>query len=59
MRLAVDREMGLVSQAVSASTPGSQNISSEEFREKARELSDILMTLRSVLSREGVQRLES
>ena len=59
MRLAVDREMGLVSQAVSASTPGSQSISSEEFREKARELSGILMTLRGVLSREGVQRLES
>ncbi|MFT6973613.1 MAG: DNA-binding transcriptional MerR regulator [Pontimonas sp.] len=59
MGLAVDREMGLVSQAVSASTPGSKSMTSEEFREKARELSDILMSLRSVLTRERVQRLES
>ena len=59
MRLAVDREMGLVSQAVAASTPGSKSMSSEDFREKARELSDILMTLRGVLTRDAVERLES
>lgn len=59
MRMAVDREMGLVSQAVSASAVGSQKMSTAEFREKGRELSEVLATLRGVLTRDAVERLES
>ena len=51
MRLAVDREVGLVSQAVSASRSASKKMSKDEFRDKGRELSDILSTLRQVLTR--------
>ncbi len=59
MRLAVDREVGLVSQAVTANTPSSKALAPDEFREKSRELSDILMTLRQVLTQESLNRLES
>lgn len=59
MRLAVDREVGLVSQAVAASRAGSKKMSKDEFREKGRELSDILGTLRQVLTRDAINKLES
>jgi len=59
MRLAVDREVGLVSQAVSASGGASKKMSKDEFREKGRELSDILTTLRQVLTRDAINKLES
>jgi len=59
MRLAVDREVGLISQAVSASNGGSRSMAAEELREKGRELSGILTTLRLVLTREALNRLES
>lgn len=59
MRLAVDREVGLVSQAVTATTPSSKALVPDEFREKSRELSDILMTLRQVLTQDSLERLES
>lgn len=57
MRLAVDREVGLISQAVSASSTG--KISPSELREKGRELSEILTTLRAVLTKEALDQLES
>jgi DNA-binding transcriptional MerR regulator len=57
MRLAVDREVGLISQAVSASNGG--KISPTELREKGRELSEILTTLRGVLTKDALERLES
>ncbi|MDP4634379.1 MAG: MerR family transcriptional regulator [Pontimonas sp.] len=59
MRLAVDREVGLVSQAVSASRSASKKMSRDEFRDKGRELSDILSTLRQVLTRDAINKLES
>lgn len=59
MRLAVDREVGLVSQAVSASRSASRKMSKDEFRDKGRELSDILSTLRQVLTRDAINKLES
>lgn len=59
MRLAVDREVGLVSQAVSASRRASKKMSKDEFRDKGRELSDILSTLRQVLTRDAINKLES
>lgn len=59
MRLAVDREVGLISQAVSASKGGTASITSEELKEKGRELSGILTTLRQVLTRDALDRLES
>lgn len=59
MRLAVDREVGLVSQAVSASRSASKRMSKDEFRDKGRELSDILSTLRQVLTRDAINKLES
>ena len=59
MRLAVDREVGLVSQAVSASRSASKKMSKDEFRDKGRELSDILSTLRQVLTRDVINKLES
>lgn len=59
MRLAVDREVGLVSQAVSASGGASKKMSKDEFRDKGRELSDILTTLRQVLTRDAINKLES
>jgi DNA-binding transcriptional MerR regulator len=59
MRLAVDREMGLVSQAVTASSKGSQAMSNSEFRDKAAELSEVLTTMRGVLTRDALERLES
>ena len=58
MRLAVDREVGLVSQAVSASRSASKKMSKDEFRDKGRELSDILSTLRQVLTRDAINKLE-
>jgi DNA-binding transcriptional MerR regulator len=57
MRLAVDREVGLISQAVSASNGG--KISPAALREKGRELSEILTTLRAVLTKDALDRLES
>jgi len=57
MRLAVDREVGLISQAVSASNGA--KLSPTELREKGRELSEILTTLRGVLTKEALERLES
>ncbi|MEQ9086315.1 MAG: MerR family transcriptional regulator [Pontimonas sp.] len=59
MRLAVDREVGLVSQAVSASRSASKKMSKDEFRDKGRELSDILSTLRQVLTKDAINKLES
>ena len=59
MRLAVDREVGLISQAASASHRGSKAMPVEELREKGRELSGILTTLRQVLTRDALDRLES
>lgn len=59
MRMAVDREVGLVSQAVSASRGASKKMSKDEFRDKGRELSDILSTLRQVLTRDAINKLES
>jgi DNA-binding transcriptional MerR regulator len=59
MRLAVDREVGLVSQAVSVSGGASKKMSKDEFRDKGRELSDILTTLRQVLTRDAINKLES
>lgn len=59
MRLAVDREVGLISQAVSASRGGPKGMNPEQLREKGRELSGILTTLRQVLTREALDRLES
>ena len=59
MRLAVDREVGLVSQAVSASRSASKKMSKDEFRDKGRELSDILSTLRQFLTRDAINKLES
>ena len=59
MRLAVDREVGLVSQAVSASRSASKKMSKDEFRDKGRELSDILSTLGQVLTRDAINKLES
>jgi DNA-binding transcriptional MerR regulator len=59
MRLAVDREVGLISQAVSAANGSSRAMSPAELREKGRELSGILTTLRGVLTQEALNRLES
>jgi DNA-binding transcriptional MerR regulator len=59
MRLAVDREAGLISQAVSASGGARKKMSKDEFRDKGRELSDILTTLRQVLTRDAINKLES
>ena len=59
MRLAVDREVGLVSQAVSASGGASKKMSKDEFRDNGRELSDILTTSRQVLTRDAINKLES
>ena len=59
MRLAVDREMSLVSQAVAASARGSQKMSTSEFQDKASELSEVLLTMRGVLTRDAIERLES
>ena len=59
MRLAVDREVGLISQAVSASGASAQKVSKDEFRDRGRELSDILTTLRQVLTRDAINKLES
>jgi len=59
MQLAVDREIGLVSQAVASAGGPSKKMSKEEFREKGRELSEILTTLRQVLTREALDKLES
>ena len=59
MRLAVDREMSLVSQAVAASARGSQKMSTSEFQDKASELSEVLLTMRGVLTRDAIDRLES
>ena len=59
MRLAVDREVGLVSQAVSASRSASKKMSKDEFRDNGHELSDILSTLRQVLTRDAINKLES
>ena len=58
MRLAVDREVGLIAQAVSASNGKSGKTSPAELREKGRELSDILTTLRQVLTGDALGRLE-
>jgi len=58
MRLAVDREMGLVSQAVTVSSKGSRAMSNSEFRDKAAELSEVLTTMRGVLTRDALERLE-
>ena len=58
-RLAVDREVGLISQAVSASGASAQKVSKDEFRDRGRELSDILTTLRQVLTRDAINKLES
>lgn len=57
MRLAVDREVGLISQAVTASSNG--KISPAELKDKGRELSEILTTLRSVLTKDALDQLES
>lgn len=57
MRLAVDREVGLISQAVSASNGG--KVAPAALREKGRELSEILTTLRQVLTNDALDRLES
>jgi DNA-binding transcriptional MerR regulator len=57
MRLAVDREVGLISQAVSSSNGG--KISPAALREKGRELSEVLTTLRAVLTKDALERLES
>ena len=59
MRLAVDREVGLVSQAVSATTSSRKALPPEELREKGRELCDILMTLRQAITKDALNRLES
>ncbi|MEY2900016.1 MAG: hypothetical protein RL247_182 [Actinomycetota bacterium] len=59
MRLAVDREVGLISQAVNASNGAGKKMSRDEFRERGRELSDILTTLRQVLIRDAINKLES
>lgn len=59
MRLAIDREVGLISQAVSATKGGASSITPEELKEKGRELSGILTTLRQVLTRDALDRLES
>jgi hypothetical protein len=59
MRLAVDREVGLVSQAVSATTSSRKARPPEELREKGRELCDILMTLRQAITKDALNRLES
>jgi hypothetical protein len=59
MRLAVDREVGLISQAVTASGASGKKMSKDEFRDKGRELSDILTTLRQVLTRDAINKLES
>lgn len=57
MKLAVDREVGLVSQAVNASNGG--KMSPVELREKGRELAEILTTLRAILTQDALERLES
>lgn len=59
MRLAVDREVGLISQAVSASKGNARTMSPAEFRDRGRELSGILTTLRRVLTQDALNRLES
>lgn len=59
MRLAVDREVGLVSQAVNAANGSTRSMSPSELRDKGRELSGILTTLRSVLTHDALNRLES
>jgi DNA-binding transcriptional MerR regulator len=59
MRLAVDREVGLISQAVSASNGSARAMSPAELRDKGRELSSILTTLRHVLTQDALNRLES
>jgi DNA-binding transcriptional MerR regulator len=59
MRLAVDREVGLISQAVNAANGKARAMSPSEFRDKGRELSGILTTLRSVLTHDALNRLES
>jgi DNA-binding transcriptional MerR regulator len=59
MRLAVDREVGLISQAVSAANGGARSMSPAELRDKGRELSGILTTLRKVLTEDALNRLES
>lgn len=59
MRLAVDREVGLISQAVSAANGSARAMSPAEFRDKGRELSGILTSLRHVLTQDALNRLES
>lgn len=59
MRLAVDREVGLISQAANASQGGKKSATPEELKEKGRELSGILTTLRQVLTRDALDRIES
>ena len=59
MRLAVDREVGLISQAVNAANGSTRSMSPSELRDKGRELSGILTTLRSVLTHDALNRLES
>lgn len=59
MRLAVDREVGLISQAVSAANGNSRPMAPVELRDKGRELSGILTTLRQVLTHDALNRLES
>jgi len=59
MRLAVDREVGLISQAVNASNGSARVMSPAELRDKGRELSSILTTLRHVLTQDALNRLES
>jgi DNA-binding transcriptional MerR regulator len=57
MKLAVDREVGLISQAVSASNGG--KIAPAQLRDKGRELAEILTTLRAILTQDALERLES
>lgn len=59
MRLAVDREVGLISQAVNASNGSARSMSPAALRDKGRELSGILTTLRHVLTQDALNRLES
>lgn len=57
MKLAVNREVGLISQAVNASN--GRKMTPVELREKGRELADILTTLRAILTQDALERLES
>jgi DNA-binding transcriptional MerR regulator len=59
MRLAVDREVSLISQAVSAANGNARSMAPAELRDKGRELSGILTTLRHVLTQDALDRLES